>query len=530
MPALVLSIFDPNTLLPHRAGIAGLALALEAIPSEDAPLTWKVSEDTVTLNWNCSDRDAVVWLMGQTYTIQGGLLVAPALNLPPLNRYPFSKGILDTFLQFSSGNKGFSQNEKDEIYLIEETEISVKNRPLEWCYYTDLNKLTAFTDKGAFKPKIQLTSKHLPGLIQDFGTGKCYEESPSGFLSLLFLPLACSYFQLPFVNHPDPKRKAKIPTYAVVIPEVPNLLAWRRRRKEFNQKICRSFRASSASESGLKVLLQEKLVEDIETYKTGYCEVYRIGPQQWDKSQIGLKQSVYRVAAKEQVLRLYGSAEAIFKPKPRNNSKGETYISISKVLPWIADNLVLGQPWYAGFYELMKMRSDPKTSKSDTNPEIYKLERKGLVNMTQFHLDSNGQILFKAVQGSFGRYLRGQITEIEERQKREFDYKEYDRVREKAIRRLQRFNTQQGFATALVDFLAQFPCNAAKGGGSEIIRLLYSSDWRRARDLTMLAIATYQGKKKGDGSDVGVPEAVEIPEEPEIEAEADNYGDDLLAS
>jgi hypothetical protein len=33
MTNITLSIFNPNTLLPHRAGIAGLALALSEIAS-----------------------------------------------------------------------------------------------------------------------------------------------------------------------------------------------------------------------------------------------------------------------------------------------------------------------------------------------------------------------------------------------------------------------------------------------------------------------------------------------------------------
>jgi CRISPR-associated protein Cas8a1/Csx13 len=525
-----LSIFDPNTLLPHRAGIAGLALALGEISPKDAPLTWKVTEDSVTLDWDGIDLEVVSWLMGKTYTIQDGLLVAPALNLSKLSRYPFSKGVLDTFLQFSSGNKGFSEDQQDLVYSIEDTEISIKCRSLLWCYYTDSSKLTAFTKKGHFKTKIELTSKHLPGLIQDFGTSKCYAESPYSFLALLFLPLACSYFQLPFVKHPDPKKKTMVPTYAVVIPEVINLLAWRTRRRELSEKICRSFRTSSASESGLKVLLQEKTVRDFEIYQTKYCEVYQIGPQQWDKNQIGLKQAIYRIESNDEVLQIYGSVANIFKPIERKTENGEVYVLNSKISPWITNNLVLSKCWYLGFYEFMKKRLDPRKPKSENNPQIYKLERKGLVKMTQYHLSSEEHILFNAVKGAFGRYLRKQIEEITQRQKRQFDYKEYDHVREKVIRRLQRFNTQQGFATALVDFLSQFPPKAAKGLASEIMSLLYGSDWKRARDLTMLAIATYQGKKKVDDAGISDPDAIVLPEEPDIGIDSDSYSDDLLVS
>ena len=35
-----LSIFDPNTLLPHRAGIAGLRWRCLCLSLKDAPLSW----------------------------------------------------------------------------------------------------------------------------------------------------------------------------------------------------------------------------------------------------------------------------------------------------------------------------------------------------------------------------------------------------------------------------------------------------------------------------------------------------------
>lgn len=507
-----LSLFDPNTLLPHRAGIAGLALALSALDPNDAPIKWNVSEDAVSLRWERSDKEALEWLMQETYTIQYGLLVAPALNLARRNCYPFSKGVLDIFLQFSSGNKQFEEREENLTFTIEDTEVSVKNRPLLWCYYTDTSKLTAFTEKGHFKPKIQLTSKHLPGLVQDFANSKHYSESPEGFVALLFLPIACSYFQLPFVPHPDPKRKTKVPTYAVVIPEVTNLIAWTERRKQLCGRINRNFRSLGAGESGLRVLLQEKLLEDFESHRVKYCEVYRIGPQQWDKQQIGLKQDVYRISIDDETLELYQIAAQHFRPQKRKKQDGESWLALSKVLPWIAENLVTGRAWYAEFYEFRKAN------------DIY--ERKGLVAMTE-HLTSNEQCFFDAVQGAFSVYLQRQIEEIIDKQKRQFNNDEYRRVTDKVIYRLQRPSTQQEFATALVDFLSQFRSKAARGVGTRIYAWIHGAEWRKARDLTMLAIATYQGKGNG-APDATDADAIASLPEPEAETESEEYTESLL--
>lgn len=109
------------------------------------------------------------------------------------------------------------------------------------------------------------------------------------------------------------------------------------------------------------------------------------------------------------------------------------------------------------------------------------------------HLTPDEQVLFDAVQGAFSAYLRDQIQQAN-KQGRPLDY---GQVTDKVIYRLQRPSTQQEFATALVDFLSQFRSKAARASGPQIFWWLHQeANWRKARDLTLLAIATYKGKSK----------------------------------
>ncbi|HAA29891.1 MAG TPA: type I-MYXAN CRISPR-associated Cas8a1/Cmx1 [Cyanobacteria bacterium UBA8553] len=483
-----LSLFDPNTLLPHRAGIAGLALALSALDSEDALIQWKISEDTVSLSWECSDKEALEWLVQQAYQIQDGLLVSPSLNLSPQGRYTFSQGVLSTFLQHSK-QRTLDKTPTRIAFLVEENqpEIQLEWRRLLDCYY--LRELKgAFNSKGKFHSEISIKGHHLPGLVECFVNGE-YKESLTGFIALLFLPLACSYYLL------TDRR------YALVIPEVTNLSAWINRRQQLGSRSYKDFRSPSASEAGLRLLLEEWTTEDLKQHRVDYCEVYQLGKQPWDGNQSGLKQAVYRVHASDTVLEIYQIAIALFPSKLRVTDKGESWLALSKVLPWIAENLVVERTWYAGFYEFRKAN------------DIY--ERKGLVSMTE-HLQPNERVLFDSVQGAFSVYLLGQIKQAT-RQGRPLDYAQ---VTDKVIYRLQRPSTQQEFATALVDFLSQFRSKAARGVGAEIYAWIHGCEWRKARDLTMLAIATYQGKGKD-----GVPEATntdEIANVPELEAETES--------
>jgi hypothetical protein len=149
-----LSIFDPNTLLPHRAGIAGLALALSVLDADEAPLSWRVTEDAVQLRLECSDREAVQWLLEQTYQVKDGYLDVPALNLADTqSKYTFTSGVATTFLQHSKQRKQGSAVTKS--FLIEEgqPEINISFRPMLDCYYTGDFK-EAFSSKGVFKKTI----------------------------------------------------------------------------------------------------------------------------------------------------------------------------------------------------------------------------------------------------------------------------------------------------------------------------------------------------------------------------------------
>lgn len=162
MSEFTLSIFDPNILLPHRAGIAGLALALSKA-SKDAPLNWEITEEAVYLTWEGTDKEAVQWLMRQTYQVEKGYLRVPALGLDEQGHYAFTAGVTTTFLQHSKQRTQDTAVNKSFVIEEGQPEITISYRPLIDCYYTgDLKE--AFTSKGAFKTAIPLKGHHLPGL------------------------------------------------------------------------------------------------------------------------------------------------------------------------------------------------------------------------------------------------------------------------------------------------------------------------------------------------------------------------------
>lgn len=219
-----------------------------------------------------------------------------------------------------------------------------------------------------------------------------------------------------------------------------------------------------------------------------YCEVYQLGSQPWgNPNQPYIKQAVYRVYLDERSLRLYRIAYQNLKPRLHPKKDGEgVWLAESKVLAWMSDNLILHQPWYRGFFEFRKANA------------IYPDDRKGLTVMTE-HLNADEKVLFDAVQGAFRKY-RGQQIDQAKRQGRQPDW---EQITNKVIYRLQRPSTQQEFATALVDFLSQYRSKAGLSSGPQVFWWLHQeTNWRKARELTLLAIATYQGKSQEEKAEI----------------------------
>jgi CRISPR-associated protein Cas8a1/Csx13 len=121
--------------------------------------------------------------------------------------------------------------------------------------------------------------------------------------------------------------------------------------------------------------------------------------------------------------------------------------------------------------------------------------------MSQY-LDALEQTFFDAVQGAFSSFLREQIIQAQKQGRKP----DYPQITNKVINRLQRPSTQQDFAKTTVDFLSRYRSKSTRGVGAEIYQWLHKDNqWKQARDLALLAIASYTGKGK-DGKS-------EIPEE-----------------
>jgi hypothetical protein len=93
-----------------------------------------------------------------------------------------------------------------------------------------------------------------------------YQESPEGFLALLFLPIAWGYYKLPSTI-------CWWQTAAAIGGCHPMSLTLRNGLgavQSLSGRTYRDFRSSGSGESALSLLLQEKTLEDVQQFRVDY--------------------------------------------------------------------------------------------------------------------------------------------------------------------------------------------------------------------------------------------------------------------
>jgi len=172
----------------------------------------------------------------------------------------------------------------------------------------------------------------------------------------------------------------------------------------------------------------------------------------------------------------------------------EAFWTTSIVRPLIADNLASKQPWFKGFTRLF-LSSDPATGKPLRDRLLF--ERSGLHKMVQGNVwDHDGQrslvlAVHHALRGRYGQIAKKNETSraaMKNRFRGEFD---------KWRLAFAGAKTADQFRFALCDLISRVPANKElQANWTVVIPLLSGKDWQLARDLTLLALASYQGKEQ----------------------------------
>jgi CRISPR-associated protein Cas8a1/Csx13 len=349
-----INLSDLPTAL-HRAGLAGLYITLSHLRQFNGELIqWNLTQDSVNLQGNCSDKEAIEWLLNHTYQID----LQNLIKIPVLPELTFEEQV--NFHQGMTGTLIFhplvvkSKGVTDISLEIDEKVLELKYKALEYYPHQDLKSVKAFERNGNFKPSIKIAGWLYPGgsELHVALSGKTkLEEPPQGLIALAFAPIVCSYYKI------RSRLKQNKHLWALAIPEVEDLEAFAQAKKETGSQEVHfdHYYASGLSDASLRDL--NRLAGDKVTRSLPIkaCEVWAFGSRPWSKQQVITDKQ--RVEIDPSLRKLYQLCNSHLKGGIKVGKKG-TFISVSFGREIATENMVQGQHWYANLHRVLSLSTD----------------------------------------------------------------------------------------------------------------------------------------------------------------------------
>jgi len=547
---------DPGMGLLERAGLAALYMSLTAAEEHTkslAPLSWTKADltaDSVTVRWTGAPKAAFVALFEWAWQARDGVLYLPGVHRDSklrdnaFLRVPMHNGITRTFLQHPRVQPKGDLIKRIER-LDEDREIEIAYQPLDSQQLKPLVDLSRsfFTRQGTFSDEsISLSNWVFPGIAGRFGGEPSWNGGPALGLLLMLAPAACLYQQL----------HAERGTWLLVVPDVVDLIEFDERRPTL--KVDPAYTdVASLSDAAMQFISAFATTPPRRELAVG-CRVVAMGRVGYYPSQ-SIRKGVADVSPAPVSLRRFRILQRIMayryirrKLPPNANSSGalpgghgsdaanerhaEGWISLPTGRGRIADNLVENRAWYADLFEPLPWDRDAldrQRKKARVGVSIERLwfdnlahQRGRLMELIQegemwntpgerMFVEAFWQILSALYRQEVDAVERGGARKIEER---------LQDLNEDLRRRITRAKTRPLLRETILDLFAK-PVETYR---SPIVRqhpaLVWSllddaHEWKRARDLALLALVSYQSKEKreaGRGAS-SVLTAAELPNE-----------------
>ncbi|HAN45889.1 MAG TPA: type I-MYXAN CRISPR-associated Cas8a1/Cmx1 [Cyanobacteria bacterium UBA8156] len=515
---LEFSLTDPHMSPMHRAGLAGLYMTLQQLEREGATpvggLVWQLSPRRVEMVWAGNDREVLDWLLKESFRLNDGLIDLRGLGFLSIQgRVLVHQGILGTLLQRNSTHKKVGVVEK--AFEVEENQPPLMVRYKALSEYVYQNYASSLCDKdGYLSAKVLKVSGWLhPGAAvkhMAFGSDTSFEESAVLAFLLLFAPVGCFYFQL------QSRLRAQRAQFALIVPEVLDLEGYARYRQRpgLREMGFKDFHASSLGDAGLRFLTLDETAKLASEYGVPRCRVLTLGTVNWSAQQKTRTDS-YLV---EPGLRLAESYYLCRQELPdrmvmaKDGSRSVVITSFSREI--VAENLVRGRPWYEGFAD--KVNSDDLFKQlTYERGGLYKMIRNSKLEWTERERQFV-QACHEGISSSYGQLAN---------RTREGEAIPFDKFNVRFRTSLSRCKNAATFREFMADFWARSGYVPTLRQHWNDLMGLVLEDWRKARDLALLALASYQGKgvrTTVDESELEIDEmAAAEPDFSDLEEEAD---------
>jgi CRISPR-associated protein Cas8a1/Csx13 len=486
---LEFNLGNPSFTLLHCAGLAGLWMTLKQLETEKVSppehLNWQLTKRTIILSWEGSDKTVLEWLLKESFQINDGLIALRGLDSQTMRKDAqviVHQGILGTFLQHNSTHKS-TGTKTESLSLGEgEKEIQVTYKALQSYAYQDFASNLCDKNEQLLTKTISVAGWLNPGAVVRhvaFSSDTSFEELPEDAFVLLFAPVACYYYIL------RSKLRDKRAQYALVIPEITDLEKYAQYRQNQNLRYAtyKDFHASGLGDAGLRFLTLEATINITKDFDFGVsrCQVLTLGTVAW-ASQQKTRTDIYVIEASDEVCHNYQICKDWLRDKSIEG-KDSSFVGTSFAKELIAENLARNQPWYSGI-----------SDKVNSNELFKKLayERGGLYQVIQKVKSDEREKLFVQACHEAINYTYGQVAD----KTKPGEIPNFERVTVRIRTGLGRCKNSDTFREFITDFWSRAgKIPTLQEHWEELMEfVMVDKNWKKSRDLALLALASYKGK------------------------------------
>lgn len=500
---LVMDLFSPGMTALHRAGLAGLWMTLKQFERGDARLpggSWELTARTVTLRWEAGKTQAFFEaLFKRSFRIdKRSMIWLTALGDPDdhlQSAVVLNEALLGTFLQQGLTRKADPARQPTGTASVEIEPFTVEFRKVS--SYAHQTAWRDLVGRGGHLRTTRLAGWHFPGgAVRHvaFTADTALEEPPQRVLPLIYAPVGGIYFQI------YKRREGRRPQYALVLPEIFDLERYANVRAVMLQHGVRDLKAGGSVEAGWRVLATLEAKGLLANLDTRTCRVISFGSVAWSKQQKTRIELFSVNAGSEASLRTFRLCLNVFRTRfvrPAGGD-GRGFWDVPQMPELIARNLAERRPWYSGFADYVMKESGSKDAGKRLLWHLvmapYRSEREGLSKMVseaEFE-DERDRTFVRACHEAWRRRL-GQLGERAKRESTPFENlagREFERLRV-GFARCKNAVTLREVVTS---FWARAggPLPELATGWEVVLPLLDEKNWRKAKDLALLALASYQ--------------------------------------
>jgi CRISPR-associated protein Cas8a1/Csx13 len=523
---LRLDLGAPGMTLLHRAGLGGLACSLQAIQRLNAkqvkqdelpggPWTenhppWSVEEQSITLNFGQPEGAAeyLKRLFRLSFRLCDDLIDLPGQYIQrptPEVRAELQAGLLLTFLQHGKTRKLAKPPPSTYSYDPDGSggaPATVEYRSCSWYKHQDGWQDVVEVGSGCLlADPVEVIGPLHPGAAvrhNAFSGQTKLEETPERLIPLYFALVGC--LTLP-VNRG---------VGVLLVPEVSNLRVFSRSRPLMTPTASIQCRIASAGDAALQAQVRLRSKWEINLGRLLGCYAMTFRPTAWASQQKSRVATLHVPPGDEQKLIFFEEALQHLAPRPvtitetETQGRGKTKTVIqhirrfwadSVIRPLVADNLAQGKHWYDGFAHLM--------TAVDVNGhplrEKVQFERKGLHAMIQTLSQDDEITIVRAVHAAirFCLYKIKKETAGAGKAPVPATITRWNRFNERLRLDLTGAKTLAQCRGALCTLFGKAGRNQPlqQDGWIKLLPLFREDRWREARDLGLIALASYSKTK-----------------------------------